>query len=307
MHKLIKFWNQKRKHIILAVGVIAFVIIVIQILNGVARENNNNKEISTLDNKLPTQSIVGKGSVSEEETIENVKIIENFIKNCNEGKTQEAYNMISEECKEVLYPTLEKFEKSYYQNMFGKRRIASIKNYMDYTYLVDLYEDVMASGNMDDANCVQDYITIVDKGEDLKLNISKLVRVSKLNNRQQEKNGVKITILRRDVYINNEQYQIKVENNTDKTIKIDSKKEDRSVALVGSNGVHYSSNVKSLFDTICTLKPKENYTYEIKFNKNYSFTIKSNQIKFSDIILNIEEYEKIPNTEKETIEIILNI
>lgn len=307
MHKLIKFWNQKRKNIILAVGVIAFVIIIIQIFDGIAEEQNNNKKYEVSNPKLPTQSIIGKGSVSEEETIDNVDIIEKFIKYCNEGNVNEAYNMLTDKCKEVLYPTLEIFEKNYHQAIFKKDRIASIKNYIDYTYLVDLYEDVMASGNMENADCIQDYITVESDNEELKLNINKLVKVNKYNNKEVEKNNVKITVLRREIYINHEEYQINVENNTDKTIMIDSKQKDRATALVSANGIHYSSNVKSLFDAVCRIEAKENYTYKIKFNKIYNDTIKSDKIKFSDIVLNIEEYKQKPNTQKETIEIILDI
>ena len=40
MNKLIRYWNQNRVKIILVVAVIAFLIIVIQLLNQVARENN---------------------------------------------------------------------------------------------------------------------------------------------------------------------------------------------------------------------------------------------------------------------------
>ena len=60
MNKLIRYWNQNRVKIILVVAVIAFLIIVIQLLNQVARENNkaNNTKKENVVEGLPTESII---------------------------------------------------------------------------------------------------------------------------------------------------------------------------------------------------------------------------------------------------------
>ena len=84
MNKLIRYWNQNRVKIILVVAVIAFLIIVIQLLNQVARENNkaNNTKKENVVEGLPTESIIGGQTVSTEKTEVNVNEIESFIKKC---------------------------------------------------------------------------------------------------------------------------------------------------------------------------------------------------------------------------------
>ena len=189
MNKLIRYWNQNRVKIILVVAVIAFLIIVIQLLNQVARENNkaNNTKKENVVEGLPTESIIGGQTVSTEKTEVNVNEIESFIKKCNSGDIEGAYNMLTDECKNVLFSSkLENFKKGYYDIIFSSKRTGDIENFISggnrYTYRVKFYNDLLSTGSVQNVNSYQDYITIDENSTtDGKLNINGFIYAKDIN------------------------------------------------------------------------------------------------------------------------------
>ena len=103
MNKIIRYWNENRGKIILVIIAIASLILLIQVLNYFAkiqrRKENNINIIQEDTSQLPMQSIITGETISKEITEENVNLIEQFIKFCNENNTKEAYNMLTQECK----------------------------------------------------------------------------------------------------------------------------------------------------------------------------------------------------------------
>ena len=57
--------------------------------------------------------------------IEMIEVIEQFVEYCNNGNVEEAYNLLSDECKDEMYKTLNDFKVSYYDQVFAgeKKRI----------------------------------------------------------------------------------------------------------------------------------------------------------------------------------------
>ena len=201
MNNIIRFWNQNRKSIIIGVVAIVFLLIIIQVLDEMARiekEKGQNVIILTEEEKkLPTQSIIGGESVSIETTKSNVEIVEEFIEKCNNKDVEGAYSMLTDECKEVLYKTKENFKKGYLDVIFKNNRIVNIENFISnnnrYTYRVDLYEDILSTGNAQSKDSYIDYITIDEKSKNGKLNINSFIYKQDIN-KYSEKDGIKITI-----------------------------------------------------------------------------------------------------------------
>ena len=136
MNYIVRFWNQNRKKIIIGIGVIVFLIIIVQILNQIAKEQKElakqNIQIEEKEEDLPTQSIIGGESVSEEETKINVDIIETFIQKCNSADITGAYNMLTNECKEVVFPTEESFKSGYYDIIFATKKNSKHRKFSEY-------------------------------------------------------------------------------------------------------------------------------------------------------------------------------
>lgn len=314
MNNIIRFWNQNRKGIIAGIAAIVLLIVIIQVLDEMAKikkqEKNNTIQETQQKEELPTESIIGEESVSKETTKSNVEIIEDFVEKCNIGDITGAYQMLSNECKETLFKTQENFKKGYYDIIFNNKKITKIENFISrdnrYTYRVTLHEDILATGNAENAQSYQDYITIDENSENGKLNINSFIYKKEIN-KVAESKGIKITILSQEIYKENEKYQIKIENNTDKRILIDTREKSKSVYLVGQNNVTYNSYISEIASVLYEIPANLYRTYEIKFDKIYSTGIGTKAIVFSDIVRDLEKYKQTPDEVKERVTISINI
>lgn len=124
MNNLIRYYNQNRIKIWGIIISIIFIFILIKILNYFAKIDNNNKNnevINSIKNDTvynPNQSIISDEDVPEEKGKDFNKLIRSFLDYCNSEKPSEAYKLITDECKEELFPTQEYFENNYYNKIF---------------------------------------------------------------------------------------------------------------------------------------------------------------------------------------------
>lgn len=114
MHKLIRFYYKNRLKVWGIILGIIFIIVIIQVMNNLAsnklkEENKKNSEETTFKNVVSydeeSEAIISKDEVPEKYKKDFGKLIEQFFTYCVEHKPQLAYNLISEESKENLYPT----------------------------------------------------------------------------------------------------------------------------------------------------------------------------------------------------------
>lgn len=315
MNNIIRFWNQNRRGIIAGIAAIVLLIVIIQVLNQMAKQRNQAKnenviQLTEEEKNLPTQSIIGGDSTPIEETKNNVKIIETFIEKCNNGDISGAYQMLTDDCKEVLFKTEEAFKNGYHNIIFKSKRMGNIENFLTknkkYTYKVTFYEDMLATGNAQNSETYQDYITIDENSKNGKLNINSFIYKKDIN-KETEKSGIKITIISQQVYKENEKYEIKIENNTNKRILIDTREKSKSVYLVGSNNVTYNSYIDELSSVLYEIPANFSRIYKIRFNKIYSSGIQTTKVVFSDIVPDYEKYSQTPDEMKERVQISVNI
>lgn len=311
MNSIIRMWNQNRKKIIIIVLIVAFCFLVLQILNNIAKENIrkqnmenkiNNENIS--DKKLPTTSIITGEKVNKQTTENNVKIIEEFSNMCNEGKIQEAYNLLTPNCKQALFETVEDFKNNYYDIIFKETRTTKIENYKNSvttnTYAVTFYEDIISTGNVGQANNYKDYITV--EKDTNKLNINSLI-TSKNIEKENTKSGIEVKALRQEIYIDYEIYKFEFQNNTQNTVLLDTLKNSKSIYILDRNGIKYGSFATEVASSLFELPMYTTKSFSIKFNKRYNPVDETKKIVFSDIILNYEQYKEQNTNERESIEI----
>ena len=296
MNKIIRIWNQNRRKIIVIALVIVFFFILLRGLNEIAKNNiekNNATQENTEKEDLPTQSIITGEEVKEEITKTNVEVINDFVDNCNNQDIDSAYNLLTEECKKVLFPTKDTFVNYYYNSIFSEKRQIKIENYKNSsknnTYKVTFYADALATGNVTGKDKYLDYITVDKKVQ--KININSLITSKEINSIK-EQNGIKIEVIRQDIYKDYEIYEIKVENNTDKTIALDSLTSTKKVYVVDNNNIKYTSFIYEIANNLLELSKYVTKTYTIKFNKIYNPTDKVKKVVFSDIVEDYEKYKQ---------------
>ena len=303
MHKFIRWYNQNRAEAIIIIAIIAFAFIMLQVLNSIVARNaeQSNNEISSKNSSTSQSTIISKTNKSVitgekvptgvSNTYEN--IIKEFIENCNTGKTSEAYNMLSEECKETMYPTLGDFTRNYYKRIFNINRIYTIENWFregtTCTYYIKYMEDILSTGNVSSNNDRSDYITVIVQDNTYKLNIGGYVRRN-MSKQTATKNNVQIAINWVDMYIDYCILNITIINNTQNTICIDTKESAKTTFIYDENKTKYSSFLNEIAQEELIIKKSETKNLDIKFSQMYNPSRGVSGIVFQDVVINYDNY-----------------
>ncbi len=154
MFVLRRLYNQNRKSIWTVIVFIIFLLILINTIGNILKNQPDNKNLNSSNSLVTTiydvnYSVVSGDKISEKTSKETNTIIDNFIKYCNEGNTQEAYNLLTDDCKEELFPTLEIFINNYYNNIFTTYKIYNLQSWItsgnSYTYKVRILNDILST------------------------------------------------------------------------------------------------------------------------------------------------------------------
>jgi len=317
MNKFVRWYNQNRKTVFVIAFIIALFIIIIQVLNSIVktqneqkRNNANNGNSSTNTSTTisePNTSVITGEKVPKNDNKANLNVIKEFIEYCNNGQIDKAYNMLTNECKELIYPSLEYFNNNYYKKIFYINRMYSLENwYSDmglYTYYVKYTEDVLASGNVNSSDNKGDYITVVKSEEGYKLNISNYVgRQGKERARVKTREYGTITINWIDMYMDYTIANISIKNNSNNTICLDTKKDIDTMYMYDENAVRYTSFLNEIAQEQLIIRKGMTNTINIKFNKIYNPEREISGIVFSDVVLNYDNYiSKVENKKKDLV------
>lgn len=315
MNRFRRIWNQNTKKILLILFIILIIFIVIQILNYFAKVSEEEQrqerenELQEYVGHQSEQSITSGGTVEKHVDEQVESTIEEFIHFCNEGDTQKAYEMLSNDCKEELYPTLENFTNTYYRRNFNTKKLFSMQSWVvsSLTYKVTLHEDILSTGRVEDS-VIEDYYTIVQEDGNWKLNIAGFIQKQDLNQVVQNV-GITIQLINKKTYMEYEEYQINVRNETGKTIFLDSMETSSGIYLLGSTGAQYSVYTSELEETKLRVQNNDSNILSLKFGKEYNTNRAVESIHFTDIILDAESYQQTTNPstyeERMNIEIML--
>ena len=163
MNKLIRYWNQNRLKIIITGIIIVFIIILIQTINAILKntrlEENENKE-TIVDTSKPSESVITGEKLPEETTDSNVETIKQFVDLCNEKDYQSAYNLLTEDCKNELYNTLDIFIENYCNKVFNIEKTYNLELWQystnTYTYRITYIENnMLATGEINSNNNIE--------------------------------------------------------------------------------------------------------------------------------------------------------
>ena len=307
MHKILSFYNSNRRVIWIAILAIAFTIILLQTLNNDAKKRNSeintNDEINSSSNTTiypnNQEDFLSSNYNSEKIQDEKLKLISAFLEKCNNGKIKEAYDLLSTDCKEEMFPVLEKFKNDYTDLVFNTAKTYDIKLWMSgkYSiYKISIYENALATGAVNN-NAIDSYYTVVEENNDYKININNFIAKEELNT-ENSNDYVRINVISRKIYIDYEEYEIKITNNTQKTILMDGYRKNNSMYLQDSVGGKKTAYTNEIPERLLIINPLLSITRTIKFNKSYTEKISSKGITFEDIILDYDEYKKQENKQE---------
>ena len=246
----------------------------------------------------PQETIIQGEKVTQEQYAEDENIVNKFLDLCNSGKIEDAYSLLSEECKAELYPTLEEFKEYYYNNIFTKKREYNIQSWISNSkftiYKIRYPNSMLSTGTYNEKDVYEDYITLNKDSKNEKISIGGFI-FSKKYNVTTKTNELEATIVSKKTYISEEVYEINIKNNTKKTILLDNLQKSKTITLIADE-TKYAAVTNTMFDMYLRINAGETRKITIRFKKNFSSSNSSEYIEFSNII---KDYDKYKENKKE--------
>ena len=297
MNKFMRWYNQNRKKIWMLIGIIALIIVLIQLFNYWSKVNNE-KTLQQANQTQNTNEVKEYNSVALDEmqstiTGENlspnqlseIDTIDMFIEYCNNQQISEAYDLLTEDCKQEMYSTEEVFKEAYYNNVFeNTKKNVGVENWIDNIYKVNINDNFLATGKYTKENTKQDYITVEEEEDSYKLNINSYIG-KKAINRSNEQNGVQIEVLEEKSYMDYQIFKLRVTNNTDNTIMLDDKQNIKAMYIEDDNGIQYSAYTHEIGESDLEISARETKEIEIKYYSKYGSEKEISKVVFSRMIL----------------------
>lgn len=300
MNKIIRYWNQNREKIIIVIAIIAFFIIVIQVINGLLKNksysNENINTNKTVDVTKPTRSEITGQELTEKITETNTDLIKDFVTYCNSQEIQKAYDLLSNDCKLEYENDINAFKNNYINKIFDKAKtykldlMGSVSG--AHTYKITYYkEDLLATGGISNNN-IEDYITIIKENNENKINISSFIRKENIN-KSQSSNGIEIVVNNKKVYRSYEIYNLTIKNNTKNNISISDGINNSDIYLMDKNNTKYTAFVNEIPMYNLSLRNGQQANVEVKFNKIYDIYRNIEKMCFDNIKINDENNQVI--------------
>ncbi len=312
MGKRIAEWYIRNKSKILFVAFVALVVIIMNIILQLVIKFGNDDEpvqdstpslADTINNNFNTITMESADSVLSGDELTSYQvtmagIIEQFVDCCNAKNVNDAYNMLTEDCKQEMYSSVESFTTYYYNNVFnGTSKKVNVENWMGNIYKVEFTPDFLASGVYSEDNIIQDYMRVI-QGDDgqYKLDINSYLGREEIN-KTSENDYVSVTVLRSDTYMDYQTYTFSITNKTSNEVILDDRIYTDSMYLEDENGIQYGAYSQELSDPELTLSQNETKEVTIKFYNKFTSEKVINKIVFLRISPNYDDsmrrYEKL--------------
>lgn len=254
---------------------LVIIVVVFTLFSKAMIKNRNERKDNSSSNSTTTivadfnNRIINKTETEIMETVSsNEELIKAFVHFCNKGNIDSAYEMISDSCKETLYPSKEVFISEYYNKYFQDYREIDISQYnAEGTYKVNFLNDMLASGSTEQQITNTDYITVLSKK---KIAISGFIsseKTEKIISNQY----VRATILRKTLYTDHCDMVVKVDNLISADMYLDNADGNGSIYCIGQNGGKYKINIQNYTEDDLKLTGNESKTITLEFNKPYNF------------------------------------
>lgn len=311
MREILSFYNRNRIFIWLSILIIVFVIIMIRMANSAAvkESKSGNDQETTLNNVVSydneSKSIISGGNVPKEYSDDIGEIINTFYTYCCNHEPEKAYDMLTDEMKNLKYKNLQSFVNNYYTEKFEGNKEFSFNSWITkrnaYIYIVNIYDNMLTTGKSSKDEYIEDYITVVPVEDTYKINVDGYIGREEIN-KEVDNGNINIKLTYKDLYLDYEIDNFYVKNKTNNTIMLDPMENTKSTYLTDSNQIKYDAMVYENKKEDMILNPDEYKSISIKFNVSYRDDLVLKNVNFTKIV-NYDEYQNDKNVEAENIEI----
>lgn len=261
----------------------------------------------------PAETVIEGDDIDETVYEEEESIINTFVDYCNEGKVTEAYNMLSSDCKEALYPNQQTFEENYYNTIFTEKRMCNLQSWINRdnytTYRVRFIGDIMSTGDYENSNKYQDYITVVETEDNAKyLSISNYISKENLENVYAETEELYIKVEYVETYVDYVNYTFSVKNKSDKTILLDSTKDiSETMYITTNNDRRRTCDYSDMNILKLRVEPNNTETITLQYNKTSGSDDTDKKIHFHNIVKDYDLYIQDTQNYNEFSEVVIDL
>lgn len=207
----------------LYIVVIAVVWIAVILINNYLK--NRPVEVVVENTYTPNIPIMNSGeSVPENEQEDVNSVIDTFFNYCNNKDYRNAYNMLTDDCKEYMYGnSLESFTE-YVDLIYTSKKIYNIQNYSNvdnvYIYDINILDDILSTGTTGGYQTYTEKIALINENGIYKISNQGYIKKTTFTNVYGEDQNVKIDILYKNASYSREEYAVEIQNKTNGYIVI---------------------------------------------------------------------------------------
>lgn len=294
--KFMNFWKKHKNKIL--VGIIIWLIIIL--INNILK-NRLAKIPAPSTTYTPHVSVLDENEEVPEkyqEPIEN--LVDSYFNYCNNGQYEQAYNLITEDCKKNNYPTLESF-KGYVNHVFeGKKKIYNIQSYSiinnKYIYNMRILDDIMANGTTDGYYYYEEKIVLTEENGQMKLSIAEFIDEVEPNITIEDDYMI-VKIKKKIIDYETETFTIQIKNKTDNYIVIADSTQINEIKM------NYGSETRQpINESLSIIIPPNSFTTkEITFTNFYDGGSVAQSLIFGAVRI-LKEYDYSVGTTEETLQ-----
>lgn len=299
--------NRSKFYVIAMISIIVITFMLAVIELKMPKDSNKKTTTNTYN---PSVTVISGKNVKESELKENEEIIEKFVNYCNNKEYEKAYNLLTNDCKDALYPSLEKFVSTYCKTVFDTKKEYNIQSWINNDnckiYKIRYIEDSLSTGNYTDSKKYEDYITIIKTGENQKLSIDKYIGKKSIY-KEKKTDELDILVETVDIYLEKEVFTLSIKNKTQKAIQLDGLRNSKVSIGLSINGSIHRANKYGLNASNLIFQPGVESKIIIEFANSFSKGSIGEKLIFNDIILDTEEFRKDRNNYDSQIKININL
>ncbi len=318
MHRLISMYSKNRLKVWAIIIMIILGLSLIQVLNKSARnkekeaqmekrenivKGSNSENEQEKDYQKESNTLTSNSEVSEKYQVKFGKIIDDFYTACIENDIEKAYGLLSDDCKNLMYPNQNLFESLYCKGKFSGSKEYSFQSWATgryiYIYQVKIFDNMLSTGKASEQGYIEDYVTLVPDEDSFKLNVNSFIGTKVIGEKSAD-GSLTIQANSKEIYKDYEIYKFKVKNNTQDKILLDTGEKTDTMYIVDDIKNRYKAFSYEKSKNELLIEPDETKIVEIKYDRAFNSQRNVEKIIFSNIV-KYDEYLANQDATGETI------